>query len=30
MRKGMLAVFWGLMLLTLTMIELPWEPFRWE
>lgn len=29
MRKGMLAVFWGLMLLTLTMIELPWEPFRW-
>ena len=29
MKKGMLLIFWGLMFLTLTIVELPWEGLVW-
>lgn len=29
MKKGMLLIFWGLMFLTLTIVELPWEGLIW-
>ncbi len=30
MKKGMLLIFWGLMFLTLTIVELPWKGLVWS